>query len=65
MEENKNLGERFSNDQYLTYNQVAFELKTTLIDGIWRKVIEYREKFTYPLTIRTVDKKSFYCCFNT
>jgi len=59
MAEHKNLGERFSNDQYLTYNQVAFELKTTLIDDIWRKVIEYREKFTYPLPIRTVDKNRF------
>ena len=27
MSDNKNLGERFSNDQYLTYNQVAVELK--------------------------------------
>lgn len=59
MSDNKNLGERFSNDQYLTYNQVAVELKTTLIDGIWRQVIEYREKFTFPLTIRTADKNRF------
>ncbi len=59
MADNKNLGERFSNDQYLTYNQVAVELKTTLIDGIWRGVLEYREKFTLPLTIRTVDKNRF------
>ncbi len=60
MAENKNLAERFSNEQYLTYNQIAKELKTTLITPIWDKVIEYRDKFTLPLTLRTVDKSRYF-----
>lgn len=59
MAESKNLSERFSNDQYLTFNQVTVELRTTLIDSIWKQIIEYRDKFTFPLTIRTVDKNRF------
>lgn len=60
MAENKNLAERFSNEQYLTYYQIAKELNTTLITGIWDQVIEYRDKFTLPLTLRSVDKSRYF-----
>lgn len=59
MADNTNLGERFSNDQYLTYYQITVKLGTSLIDDIWKKVQEYRGKFTLPLTIRSVDKNRF------
>lgn len=59
MADNTNFAERFSNDQYLTYNQITVELKTTLIGPIWDKVLEYRGKFTLPLTLRTVDKSRY------
>lgn len=51
-----NQGERFSNEQYLTMNQVSRALGTTLIDDIWKEVLSYRALFTSTLTLRTVER---------
>lgn len=49
-------GEKFSNDKYLTKQQVAREMGSTLIENIWHEVITYRQNFTTQLTLRTVEK---------
>lgn len=49
-------GEKFSNDKYLTKQQVAREMGSTLIENIWHEVISYRANFTTQLTLRTVEK---------
>ncbi len=51
-----NQGERFSNDEYLTRNQVAKALGTTLIDDIWKDVLTYRQAFMTTITLRTVER---------
>ena len=51
-----NQGERFSNDRYLTMNQVSRTLGTTLIDDIWKEVLQYRNAFMSTLSLRTVER---------
>lgn len=51
-----NQGERFSNEEYLTRNQVARALGTTLIDDIWKDVITYRQAFMTTINLRTVER---------
>lgn len=51
-----NQGERFSNERYLTMNQVSRTLGTTLIDDIWKEVLQYRNAFMSTLTLRTVER---------
>lgn len=51
-----NQGERFSNERYLTMNQVSRALGTTLIDDIWKEVLQYRSMFSTTLTLRTVER---------
>ncbi len=51
-----NQGERFSNEEYLTRNQVARALGTTLIDDIWKDVLTYRQAFMTTINLRTVER---------
>ena len=51
-----NQGERFSNERYLTRNQVSRALGTTLIDDIWKEVLQYRNAFMTTLPLRTVER---------
>lgn len=51
-----NQGERFSNDRYLTMSQVSRTLGTTLIDDIWKEVLQYRSAFMSTLTLRTIER---------
>lgn len=49
-------GEKFSNEKYLTKQQVAREMGSTLIESIWNEVLAYRQNFMTQLTLRTVEK---------
>ena len=51
-----NQGERFSNERYLTMNQVSRALGTTLIDDIWKEVLQYRNMFSVTIPLRTVER---------
>lgn len=51
-----NQAERFSNEQYLTMNQVSRALGTTLIDSIWKDILTYRNAFMSTLMLRTVER---------
>lgn len=53
---NNGRGARFSNEKYLTRNQVAKEMNSTLIENIWQEVIDYRSLFMTTLTLRTVER---------
>lgn len=57
---NNNLGIRFSEDNYASKNDVARELRTNLIDSIWKDIIKYRTQYQYNLTVTDVSKNFYY-----
>ena len=56
-------GIRFSEEKYATKNEVIKDMGTSLIDGIWNGILQYRSTFYHYLTIKTIEKGSqlFYC----
>lgn len=53
---------RFSEDKYLTKNEVAKEMKMSIIDTIWSSVLNYRSGFYHYLPLRSIDRSSLYVC---
>ena len=62
MSSNVELANRFSNDIYATQDDVKKELNTSLIDGIWRSILEYRSNFTQTLTLSHVTGQKYAIC---
>ena len=53
---------RFTENYYATKNEVSRELKISVIDGVWDKILSYRAPFCHYLTIRSVDKNQLRVC---
>ena len=53
---------RFTENYYATKNEVSRELKISVIDGVWDKILSYRAPFCHYLTIRNVDKNQLRVC---
>ena len=53
---------RFTENYYATKNEVSKELKISVIDGVWDKILSYRAPFCHYLTIRSVDKNQLRVC---
>ena len=53
---------RFTEDKYATKNEVSRELKISMIDGVWDKILSYRAPFCHYLAIRSVDKNQLRVC---
>lgn len=53
---------RFTEDRYATKNEVSRELKISVIDGVWDKILSYRAPFCHYLAIRSVDKNQLRIC---
>ena len=59
---NNELGVRFTEKKYATKNEVRNELKISVIDGIWDKVLAYRSGFNTYLLIKGIDKNQLRVC---
>ncbi len=53
---------RFTENYYATKNEVSRELKISVIDGVWDKILSYRAPFCHYLAIRGVDKNQLRVC---
>ena len=53
---------RFTEDKYATKNEVSRELKISVIDGVWDKILSYRAPFCHYLAIRGTDKNQLRVC---
>ena len=47
---------RFTEQYYATKKEVSKELKISVIDGVWDKILSYRSTFSPYLSIRGIDK---------
>ncbi len=59
---NNDLAIRFTENYYATKNEVSKELKITVIDGVWDKILSYRSPFYQYLAIKGVDKNQLRIC---
>lgn len=59
---NKDLAVRFSDEMYATRGDVARALNTSLIDGIWKSIEEYRNNYSSNLMLHSINKTPFYIC---
>ena len=53
---------RFTEGYYATKKEVSKELKISVIDGVWDKILSYRAPFCHYLSIRGVDKNQLRVC---
>ena len=54
---NEDLAIKFTDNDYLTRNEVARALGTNLIDSIWKSILSYREQFALKLDLKDVVGK--------
>lgn len=62
MSSNSELAIKFSNEIYATQQDVKRELNTSLIDGIWSGILEYRSNFTQVLTLTHLNGIKYSVC---
>ena len=56
------LAVRFTENYYATKNEVSKELKISVIDGVWDKILSYRSPFNQYLAVRGIDKNQLRVC---
>ena len=59
---NNDLAIRFTENYYATKNEVSRELKISVIDGVWDKILSYRSPFYQYLSIKGIDKNQLRIC---
>lgn len=59
---NNDLAMRFTENYYATKNEVSKELKISLIDGVWDKILSYRSSFYHYLSLKGIDKNPLRIC---
>ena len=59
---NNDLAMRFTENTYATKQQVSRELKISMIDGVWDKILSYRSLFYRYLSIKGIDKNQYRVC---
>lgn len=59
---NNELAIRFTENKYATKNEVARELKMSLIDNIWSNILSYRSNFNRYLNIRSIERSQLIIC---
>ena len=53
---------RFTENKYASKNEVAKELKTSLVDTFWHNILAYRSNFNHYLSLKSIDKNMFVYC---
>lgn len=56
------LAVKYSNEIYATQRDIARDLNTNLIDGIWTQVLKYRSNFIHTLRLRHIDSTEYSVC---
>ena len=59
---NNDLAVRFTENNYSTKSEVSKELKISVIDGVWDKILSYRSLFYHYLSVKGVDKNQLRIC---
>ena len=59
---NNDLAMRFTESKYATKNEVSKELKISVIDGVWDKILSYRSLFYHYLSVKGIDKNQLRIC---
>ena len=60
---NNELAIRFTEGKYATKNEVAKELRMSMIDNIWDNILKYRSDYTRFLPIKSIEKNQLVVCF--
>lgn len=53
-------GEKFSNELYATRKDVQNKMNSSLIEGIWSRIIEYRSNFSRNIPLTNLNNRSDY-----
>lgn len=56
----KELSRQYTDETYLSKDELRLALKTSLIDGYWDDLSHYREKFLTPLSLKTINNHPFF-----
>ena len=57
------LARRFTEDKYATKSDVIKDLKTSLVDNIWRNILTYRQEYNIKLGLRNFSSAEYVLCF--
>jgi len=55
-------GVRFTEEKYATKNEVARELKMSMVDAIWSPILKYRSQYNRYLSIKSIDRGQLTIC---
>ncbi|HMM00584.1 MAG TPA: hypothetical protein PKC96_04505 [Bacilli bacterium] len=55
--DNDKMASHFTDEIYASKSEVQRELNTTLVDGVWEKIINYRAPYTHELPLRMVTRE--------
>jgi Fic family protein len=50
----------YTDEQYLSKSEVMQAMQTSLIDGYWNDITEYRKRYRVPLLFRSITNHAFY-----
>lgn len=59
---NSDNGMRFTNDNYATRSDVEKALGTTIVDKIWKEIVDYRSSFAVNISLKSVDGGRYSIC---
>ncbi|MBO4682893.1 MAG: hypothetical protein J5618_03445, partial [Bacilli bacterium] len=59
---NNDLAMRFTENKYATKNEVRKEMKISVIDGVWDKILSYRSLFYHYLSVKGIDRNQLRIC---
>lgn len=59
---NNDLGIRFTNVIYATKNDVIRTMKISIVDNIWKQILEYRSNFNCVLSLEHIDGSHYSTC---
>ena len=55
-------GIRFTENKYATKNEVAKELKMSMVDAIWSPILKYRTTYNHYLPLRSIERSPLSIC---
>ena len=55
-------GIRFTENKYGTKNEVAKELKMSMVDAIWSPILKYRTTYNHDLPLRSIERSPLSIC---
>ncbi len=53
---------RYTEEKYLTKNEVIRDLKMNIVDGIWSNILNYRNNFNHYTALRSIERGQYSVC---